>query len=60
MDVELKETSEQSSTPKKQDVKINSVESFLQSEISDPQTQEKIIPIFNDIKKDIPENNILE
>jgi len=60
MDVELKETSEQSSTPKQQDVKINSVESFLQQKISNPQTQEKIIPIFNDIKKNIPEKDILE
>jgi len=59
MAVELKENTEQSSTPKQQDIQINSVESFLQQKISDSQTQEKLIPIFNDIKKDIPENDIL-
>jgi len=34
MAVELKENTEQSSTPKQQDIQINSVESFLQQKIS--------------------------
>ena len=60
MIVEVQENSEQSSATKQQDTQVNSVELFLQQKISDPQVQEKIIPIFTDIKKDIPENDILQ
>ena len=54
------ENNEQTQSMQQQNIQAQTVEAFLQSKISDPQTQEKIIPVFNDIKKDIPENNILD
>jgi|GEM_PF-5426686 len=54
------ENTEQTQSLKQQNIQIQTVESFLQEKISDPDTQNKIIPLFTNIKKDISESDVLQ
>ncbi|MBU1758661.1 hypothetical protein KKG31_06045 [Patescibacteria group bacterium] len=54
------ESSEQNLAPASSDIQIMTLDTFLDKEVNNPAVREKINPIIDDIKKDIPENDIID